>query len=116
VPTPLSLPFPPLVLVQSDSALTWAELLPKIDGRLKEGVSICIQSESGHANRGGYFFHITQTSNGFVFRTFDRQSVLALQTEAEVVAFINHCSGRRYDQTMWEHAQLVNLRSDEDTN
>ncbi|GIW90591.1 MAG: hypothetical protein KatS3mg109_1023 [Pirellulaceae bacterium] len=115
MPTPLTLPYPPLILIQSDKPLTWHDLLPRICCRLGNGVSICLQTNAGHDNRGGYFFHFKKTSDGFVFRTFDRPNVLTLSSEQEVVAFINHCSGRRYDQQMWEQAQLVNFRTDEDS-
>lgn len=114
MPTPLTLPYPPLVLIQSDEPLTWDELLPRIGQHLDAGVSICLQAETGHDNRGGYFFHVKRTTQGYMFRTFDRQKVLALRKEEEVVAFINHVSGRKYDQQMWMQSQLVNLRTDHD--
>ena len=113
MPTPLTLPYPPLVLIQSDTPLTWDDLLPSIRSRIGTGVSICLQAETGDANRGGYFFHFKKTPQGYVFRNFDRETVLTLGREEEVVAFINHCSGRRYDKQMWLQAQCVNFRSDE---
>lgn len=112
--TPLTLPYPPLVIVESDQAVTWRTLEPLIERRLSRGVSLCLVAASGEENHGGYFFHIIRTSDGFVFRTFDRDTVLVLATEKECVEFINHVSGRRYSQPMWEQSQLVNFRKDED--
>jgi hypothetical protein len=113
--TPLTLPYPPLVLIQSDKPLTWDDLLRHIGQRLDGGVSFCLQAEEGDNNRGGYFFHVKRTAQGYMFRTFDRQEVLTLREKDEVVAFINHVSGRKYDEQMWMQTQLVNFRTDQDT-
>jgi len=71
--------------------------------------------KDGVAKRGGYFFHIRKTGNKYVFSTFDRSSVLAYESGSECARFINHVAGLAYDPQMWEVAQKVNLRSDEDT-
>ncbi len=114
VTTPVKLPYPPLAYIQSDSPITW-EVLKKVVGRrLTRGISLCVQAEKGHDSRGGYFFHFRRTAAGFIFSTFDRDDVLTLRTEEECVAFINHVCGRCYDETMWAHAQEVNLRTDPD--
>lgn len=115
MPTPLTLPYSPLILVQSDEPLTWDDLLLHIGARLERGVSICLQAETGHDNRGGYFFHFKRTPQGCEFRTFDRQSVLTLHEGEEVAAFVNHVSGRKYDHHMWIKSQLVNFRTDQET-
>lgn len=110
--TPVQLPYPPLVFIQSNSPLSWEMLKKRVRRRLSRGVSVCLQTKEGHDERGGYFFHFRRTPAGFVFSTFDRQDVLTLATEEECVAFINHVSGRQYSEDMWERSQDVNLRTD----
>jgi len=115
VPTPLKLPFPPLVMVEGDQPLRWADLEPLIQQRLQIGVSLCILRRAGDAKRGGYFFHIKKTTEGYTFCTFDRAAVCAFADGEKAVAFINHVSGREYSDDMWRIAQHVNLRSDGDS-
>jgi hypothetical protein len=114
MPTPLTIPYPPLILIESDEPLTWQVLITSIGGRIDDGVSICLQASTGNRNRGGFFFHLKRTQQGVTFRTFNRDAVLTLVTEDEVIDFVNHVSGRLYNRHMWEQAQLVNLRSDGD--
>lgn len=94
--------------------MTWAWLEPQIRNRLEAGVSLCIIRSEGAVNRGGYFFHLQEVADGFSFSTFDRQNVLTLGTGEDCAAFINHVSGRRYNEEMWVKCQSANLRSDEE--
>ncbi len=112
MPTDLNLPYPPLKVIAVDGALTWTVLEAAVGRRLRRGVSICLQAADGHQDRGGYFFHVKATAKGFVFRTFDRESVLTVAGPEECLALINHASGRAYSEKMWELSQLINLRSD----
>ena len=115
MPTSISLPFPPLLILESDGPITWGWLEPQIRSRLGDGVSLCIISSEGVINRGGYFFHLRQGVEGFAFRTFDRENVLTFGTGEECVAFMNHVSGKQYDEDMWAKCQSVNLRSDKES-
>lgn len=115
MPTSISLPFPPLVILELDGLIIWSWLEPHIRCRLKEGVSLCIISSEGKTKRGGYFFHLRHGVEGFAFSTFDREDVLKFDTGEECVAFMNHVSGRKYDENMWITCQLVNLRTDEES-
>lgn len=115
MPTPLSLPYPPLVVIDAHGPLSWDSLSEQLAIRLEAGVSFCLREAQGHEKRGGYFFHIKSSDQGFTFRTFDRQIVCSFPTGAECAAFINHVAGRLYDEEMWQIAQKVNLRTDADT-
>ena len=106
------LPFPPLVRIESDSPLTWPGLQDAVGKRLPTGVSICVIAEVGTKDRGGYYFHIRETTSGFSFLTFKNRRALDVETPEECVAFINHVSGRQYSPRMWELAQRANLRAD----
>ena len=108
----LQLRFEPLKILARGGLITWPWLKPVIRGRLDEGISLCVTAGAGETNRGGYFFHIRQTANGFEFSTFDRPGVLTLGTGEECAAFMNHVSGRRYNEDMWRRCQSVNLKPD----
>ena len=112
MPRSLLLPFPPLRILAQEGLITWAWLKPVIRGRLDEGISLCVTADAGDTNRGGYFFHLRKTAAGFEFAAFDRPGVLILGTGEECAAFMNHVSGRRYDEDMWRLCQSVNLRRD----
>ena len=110
---PLTLPFPPLVVLAHDGALDWAWLEPRIKARLDKGISLCLTRSAGENHQGGYFFHIKKTPSGFAFSTFDRSDVLEVSTDEECVEFMNHVAGRVYSAGMWDRCQGVNLRSDD---
>jgi len=112
MPSPLTLPYPPLVIIQSSSPITWPALHKVIEHRLANGVSICLVQDRGHEYRGGYFFHLRRTDRGLLLSTFDRPEVLEIATGEECASFINHVSGRKYDEKMWRLSQQVNLRTD----
>ena len=113
MPTPLTLPFPPLLVLDLDDLITWGWLEPLIRNRLETGVSLCITYRKGVAHQGGYFFHIRRVAEGFAFSTFDRKDVATLETGEDCVAFMNHVCGRQYDEAMWGKCQSVNLRTDD---
>ncbi len=110
--TPLKLPFPPLVLIESDEPLTWDALLARVRSRIDKGVSICLLTKSGDPNRGGYFFHLRRNGGSVFFSTFDRPDVCQLDAGQDVCLLINHAAGRCYDERMWRLSQRINLRSD----
>ena len=115
MPTPISLPFPPLLVLELDGPVTWDWLEPLIRDRLEAGVSLCIVGSEGATNRGGYFFHLREEAEGITFSTFDRPNVLSFETVEDSVAFINHVSGKRYDENMWVICQAANLKTDEES-
>lgn len=115
MPTPVQLPYPPLVVIESDGPITWDDLYSRIHGRLEEGVSVCLITSHGRENRGGYFFHMKGSPERIEFSTFDRTSVCSLPGGTSCALFINHVSGREFNQEMWEVCEKVNLRSDQDT-
>ena len=112
MPTPISLPFAPLLVLELDGLITWDWLEPQIRNRLKAGVSLCIVSGEGEDNRGGYFFHLRKDATGFSFSTFDRRNVLTFGSGEECADLMNHASGRRYNEKMWSRCQKANLRPD----
>lgn len=115
--TPLTLPYPPLAILACTGCVSWAELQRAVGPQLRRGVSLCLISPSGPQDRGGYFFHVrSEDDHQFVFSTFDRRDVCTVVGTAQCAAFINHVSGRRYDEAMWLLSQRVNLRNDQEEN
>jgi len=112
MPTALRLPYPPLVLVESDSPVEWEFLKNQIGNRLSSGVSICLLATSGDPNRGGYFFHFKKVKEMIVLSTFDKHEALSFNNTNDFTEFVNHASGRKYSSKMWKLSQFVNLRTD----
>jgi hypothetical protein len=107
------LPYGPAVLLDVAGELSWADIERVAGDRLADGVTVCVRPPGPNTRRGGHFFHIRRTADGFVFRTFDRVDVLTLRTSDECAAFLNHVTGRRYSPEMWAVAQAANLRADD---
>ena len=115
MPIPLDLPYPPLVLVESDNPIEWDFLIRQINDRLSSGVSICLITTSGNPDRGGYFFHFKKFNETIVLSTFDRHEALSFDNTNDFTEFINHASGREYSSKMWKLSQFINLRTDGDS-
>jgi len=113
MPTPLHLPYPPLVVLECGSQITWSDFSCLETGWIEKGASICITAREGHLNRGGYFFHIRLTQVGIALRAFDRDNVLVLESEQQLVDFLNHATGRIYSENMWNVSEEADLKVDQ---
>jgi hypothetical protein len=113
MPTPLLLPYPPLVVLECGAQITWSDFSSLETGWIERGASICITARAGHPRRGGYFFHLRLTQNGIALRSFDRDRVLVLESEQEVVEFFNHSTGRLYSERMWNVSEDADLKIDQ---
>lgn len=115
MPSPVALPFPPLVLLDRDGALAEADVTATLVDRLAGGVSVCLRSAAGPERRGGYYFHFKRMVDGrLALSSFDTPDVAILNSMASLVAFMNHASGRFYCDEMWLFSQRLNLRTDPD--
>jgi len=110
--TNLILPFPPLVTIEVAGPVQWSSLCETIGDRLPQGVSFVVLRYDGPNERGGYFFHLRQVEDSFVFSTFDRDKVCEYGSGEECACLINHVCGFAYDHGMWEQSQKINLRTD----
>jgi hypothetical protein len=115
MPTPLSLPYPPLLFIDKDGPLTEKDVRDGIQPRLKQGVSLCVRSLSGPTKRGGFFFHAAQASSDqpIMLSTFDTVAITSIQDLSELTVFINHVTGRQYSDRIWQLCQTINLRTDD---
>ena len=110
----LKLPFCPLVIIPTPDVVTWEWFVEQVGSRFRDGVSVCLVSQLGHDLRGGYFFHIRRLEDGFEFFDFDGRGFVRFPDGLECVTFINHVTGRVYDDEMWARCREWNLRLDEE--
>lgn len=92
-------PFPPVLLFDKNRDFTIDDLR-RIKRERPSGVSICIRYPAGSEKRGGYFFHFApnpQRSDEFNVYDFEKRMVKSFSS-ASLVAFINHCTGRKFDE------------------
>lgn len=106
-------PFPPVVLYDMKDLFSLAELT-KIAAARPKGVSICLRYPDGPKGRGGYFFHFMPAKDGkFAVYDFEKRHV-ATFSAVELVAFINHCTGRKFDEASFNLCQTeLNFLKDE---
>ena len=110
----LVLPFPPLEIVPTPPVVTWEWFSERLGSRFCEGVSVCLLSQLGHDLRGGYFFHIRRMADGFEFLDFEGRRFVLFPDGLESVIFINHVTGRVYNDAMWVRCRELNLRLDDE--
>ena len=106
-----SLPYS-LELVESDDGLSRSTVVALLEQR-GGSVSLCVRSASGHASRGGYFFHIAKAGDDSItFSDVNGASVITLDTET-ALRLINHASGRVFDADILRLCQTkINFKDD----
>ena len=113
-----ALPFPPLVVFDEDRPFAIDDLQRIMNDRT-DGVSICIRYPEGPAKRGGYFFHFKPTSDAmdhYTMYDFEKRPVASFSPDS-LVKFIDHCTGRRFDQESFDLCQTeLNFLKDEEPN
>jgi hypothetical protein len=79
-----------------------------------KGVTICLRYPDGPKGRGGYFFHFKPAKDDeFSVYDFESRHVVDLSADA-IVAFINHCTGQKFDEASFNLAQSeLNFLKDE---
>jgi hypothetical protein len=103
-------PFP-LRVIDTDSPLSVEQVLGLFQG--EDAATILVRSVQGPARRGGYFFHAERSENLFQIFDFERNPIAKLDSD-HLTRFINHASGRRFDDEMLLFCQsVVNFRLDQ---
>jgi hypothetical protein len=108
------LPFPPLALVETAGPIE-AKALKVLIAKRPEGLSVCIRSNAGHADRGGYFFHFSSDNRQEgSFRVFNFEGIYVISFNLDnLTRFVNHCAGLQFDQEMFNLCQSqINFRLD----
>lgn len=108
------IPFPPVVRIDTDTPIA-VNQVANIFKKHINGVTLCIRSAEGHANRGGYFFHVLPIDHDLSkceLYNFEKILVASLPVE-QMTFFINHCSGLEFNEWAFQFCQsVVNFRLD----
>ena len=109
-------PFPPVLLFDENRDFTLDDLL-RVTTERPRGASLCIRYPEGPAKRGGYFFHFAPSpvrADEFAVYDFEKRLVNTFSA-ASLVAFINHCTGRKFDERSFILCQTeLNFLKDEE--
>jgi hypothetical protein len=111
-------PFPPVLLFDENRSFTLDDL-HRITQRRKKGASICIRYPEGPDKRGGYFFHFAPKAGAVdEFKVYDfEKRLVATFPAGSLIAFINHCTGRKFDEASFILCQTeLNFLKDEEPN
>ena len=109
-------PFPPVLLFDENRIFTLDDL-HRIARERPQGASICIRYPEGPEKRGGYFFHFAPSPRHTThFDVYDFQKrIVKTFPEGFLVAFINHCTGRKFDEPSFILCQTeLNFLKDEE--
>lgn len=100
----------PLFIINSDNPITIQELANCFINT--NCITLCVRSEEGHSQRGGYFFCILKNFDTFSLETIEGIFVDSFSIDM-LVRFINHASGRLFDSEMLSYCQnTINFRVD----
>lgn len=108
-------PFPPVITFDADRKFTLHDLRDLL-GKRPNGVSVCIRHSEGPRCRGGYFFHFApKMKSPDEIELYDFEKILVWTFRPQgLVAFINHCTGRQFDEQSFVLSQTqLNFLSDE---
>lgn len=108
------IPFSPVVSIDTDTPIVEDQVV-NIFKKYPKGVTLCIRSSEGHANRGGYFFHVLPVDDDLSkceLYNIEKTLVATLAVKY-IILFINHCSGLDFNEWAFQFCQaVVNFRLD----
>lgn len=102
----------PIKLLDTNSPISLEQLLNLFDEL--DAITLCVRTENGHQNRGGYYFCIrkSQDADEMLLETIEGDAVTVLP-QVQMLRFINHASGLAFDQEMLVYCQnSINFRVD----
>lgn len=101
----------PVKTIDTDKPLTEKQLLDLLEQT--PGITLCIRTLSGHANRGGHFFCIQKSKDGGILLETMEQVFIDSFSVPTMMRFINHVCGLQFDREMQLYCQnSVNFRTD----
>lgn len=76
-------------------------------------ITLCVRSENGHPNRGGYYFCISKKGTN----TYDLETIEGVYVDTfslnNLTTLINHASGKMFNQQILDYCQNnINFRTD----
>jgi hypothetical protein len=77
-----------------------------------DGVSICVRTDRGSADRGGYLFHYTEEDNEIrvEFFPFNPENKTRFDSWHEFGRFVKHAIGEEWDEEMYERSLQIVTR------
>lgn len=80
-----------------------------------KGVSVCIRTEKGSEERGGYIFHYRSEDDyiELLYFPFDEGYKRKLESWKELHELISHVIGKEWNEDMWKLSQKISTRDEE---
>lgn len=101
-----------VMTINTDAPISREQLIGILDHQ--NGVTLCVRSQSGHENRGGYFFCISYNKDQEIILETMEQVYVDTFSVPDFIRFINHACGLQFDQEMRLYCQnSINFRNDE---
>lgn len=102
----------PLITIDTDLPICEEQVLSILEYRT--GATLCVRSSQGHPKRGGYFFCISKNETKHMINLETIEGIfIDTFSISELIKFINHASGRVFDEGMLSYCQqTVNFRVD----
>lgn len=77
-----------------------------------DGVSVCVRTDRGSADRGGYLFHYTEEADGIrvEFFPFNPEDKTQFDNWDEFGRFLKHAIGEEWDEEMYERSLQIVTR------
>lgn len=77
-----------------------------------DGVSVCVQTDDGPPERGGYLFHYQEVDGGIrlVYFPFNVEDQTMFKNWDEFNRFVRHTTGSEWDEEMFERSLQIVTR------
>lgn len=100
-------PFGEPIQIDSDGPISLDKLEECCRTRPR-GFTMRIRTEQGNNERGGYLFHIKEVDEKFVILDYRKRIVWKFESTKDLLKFLNHAAGRRFDQDMLHVSEEIN--------
>ena len=101
----------PIKTLDTDNVISSAQITYLLSD--SHQLTLCVRSENGHPNRGGYYFCISEKSTN----TYDLETIEGVYVDTfsidDLTTLINHASGKKFNREMLDYCQnSINFRTD----
>lgn len=106
-----ALPFKNFFNIEEDGPITQERLIEEIEEKIDEGVSFVIKPEGVQDFHGGYLFNFKRIDD-FTFEIYSisKRHVASIEGWDNLVSFVNHTTGRKYNEQTWNLSQGMNFK------
>ena len=102
----------PIRVMNTDTPISLCQLHEAFD--TLDAITLCIRSNVGHTNRGGFFFCIKrdQSTDQMILESIEGD-IIDIFSSNNMVTFINHVSGLQFNKEILIYCQNhINFRTD----